>query len=462
VRVYESLIWLTVTGPQLGRRRWRRAFTYIEQAKSRSLADLIAFQLASLPASHDNSLVQELRARRKEMIACYHRIDVLKGSGASPPGEGSELRRRAKDHEREIARLIGKLRASDAEFASVQENGVASLEQAQSAIPENACVLEYYLARGRIYVCVITRDSLEIEALGDAEEARVAARLLQYQFGKFRLGREYFEHFGEVLLRATEEHLATLCRVLIAPLRSRLRGRHLIVVPHDFLHQVPFHALMDGGRALIEDFSFSYAPSVSVFQLSQSKPHSPERRSLVMGVPDMYAPEIRREIEAVAASLPQATMFQGAAATIEELRRHGPSSRFIHIATHGLFRQDNPMFSSVRLGNSEVRVFEFYELSLSCDLMALSGCGTGLSTVVAADELLGLVRGLLYAGARTVLASLWDVSDASTARFMETFYAEIREHGDNPRALRAAMILLREQHPHPFYWAPFVLIGAAV
>jgi CHAT domain-containing protein len=118
------------------------------------------------------------------------------------------------------------------------------------------------------------------------------------------------------------------------------------------------------------------------------------------------------------------------------------------------------MFSALRLGNSEVRVFEFYDLRLAADLVTLSGCGTGLASVVAADELLGLIRGFLYAGARTVMASLWDVSDASTARFMELFYREVQRDGNKGRALRAAMLALRSERRHPYYWAPFILSGA--
>jgi CHAT domain-containing protein len=456
--IYESLVWLTLSGR--GRDWERRAFTYIEQAKSRTLADLIAFQLSSLPAPNGNLLVEELRTRRKEMHACYRRIEALNAQGRVRTRETRALRERAGENEKHIESLIQELRASHAEFASVQENGTISLEQAQAAIPDDACILEYYETRGRLCACIITRDGLQVASLGDAAQARDAARLLQFQLSKFRLGPEYFDQHQSLLRQATDEHLSTLYRLLVEPLRLQVRGRSLVIVPHGFLHEVPFHALRDGDRYLIDMYSFSYAPSVSVFHLSRAKRERPGEQSLILGVPDAYAPHIAGEIEAVAASLPKAITFTGPSATVERLREYAPSSRFVHIATHGWFRQDNPMFSSVRLGTSEVRVYEFYELDLACDLITLSGCGTGLSTVVAGDELLGLVRGLLYAGARAVLVSLWDVSDASTAQFMEFFYRELAAHGDKSSALRAAMTRLRVDYPHPFFWAPFVLIGS--
>ena len=91
--------------------------------------------------------------------------------------------------------------------------------------------------------------------------------------------------------------------------------------------------------------------------------------------------------------------------------------------------------------------------------MTLSGCGTGLNVVVGGDELLGLKRGLLYAGAQGVLLTLWDVNDQSTAEFMKLFYERLQRDPDKAQALQYAMAEIRREYPHPFYWAPFVLLG---
>jgi CHAT domain-containing protein len=94
--------------------------------------------------------------------------------------------------------------------------------------------------------------------------------------------------------------------------------------------------------------------------------------------------------------------------------------------------------------------------------VTLSGCGTGLSVVVGGDEQLGLVRGLLYAGARAVLLSLWDAHDSSTSEFMKSFYAYLQAGAGKARAAQQAMRDVRARHPHPFYWAPFTLLGDGV
>ena len=91
--------------------------------------------------------------------------------------------------------------------------------------------------------------------------------------------------------------------------------------------------------------------------------------------------------------------------------------------------------------------------------MTLSGCGTGLNVVEGGDELIGLVRGLLYAGARAALVTLWDVNDRSTANFMKDFYRRYQGGARLTEALSQAMTSLREEYPHPYYWAPFALVG---
>jgi CHAT domain-containing protein len=120
------------------------------------------------------------------------------------------------------------------------------------------------------------------------------------------------------------------------------------------------------------------------------------------------------------------------------------------------------MFSSVRLADSYLNLYDLYELTLPVELLTLSGCGTGLSVVAAGDELLGLTRGLLCAGAQTVLLSLWDVHDRTTADFMSSFYAHLGRGREKAAALREAMLETRERHPHPYFWAPFALVGKAL
>lgn len=117
------------------------------------------------------------------------------------------------------------------------------------------------------------------------------------------------------------------------------------------------------------------------------------------------------------------------------------------------------MFSSIRLGGSYLSLYDLYHLKLPAELIVLSGCATGLNVIRPGDEQIGLVRGLLQAGAQSLILSLWDVHDSCTKEFMVAFYTHFEAGLSKPLALQAAMLELRERYPHPYYWAPFLLIG---
>jgi CHAT domain-containing protein len=284
-------------------------------------------------------------------------------------------------------------------------------------------------------------------------------RLLQFQLSKFRLNPEYLKAVYDSLVHATEAHLKELYNELIAPIASHLEASHLVFVPHGVLHYVPFHALFDGTQHLIEKYTVSYSPSARIYALSQSRTVNSSGPSLVFGVPDAQAPAILEEVQTLSGILEQAELFVGQQATASVLRSRGPVSRRIHIATHGRFRQDNPMFSAIRLGDTFLSLFDLYQLRLPVELITLSGCSTGLNVVAAGDELLGLARGLLHAGAQSLVLSLWDVHDQSTAEFMTAFYQALKQGKPKAQALQSAMLDLKSRYPHCYQWAPFILMG---
>jgi CHAT domain-containing protein len=284
------------------------------------------------------------------------------------------------------------------------------------------------------------------------------------------LDPDYVKTFASVLLNATQTHLQELHKLLVEPICKSLAGGHLVISPHGILHHLPFHALFDGRQYLIDEFTVSYAPSASVYALCQARSaasggsqvrESMVRESLVLGVPDPTVPFVQDEVEAVAACLPNSEVFLGQSATAERLRQKGPGSRFIHIATHGYFRRDNPMFSGIRLGDSYLSLYDLYQLKLPAELVALSGCSTGLNVVAAGDELMGLARGLIHAGAETSMLTLWDVQDESSAQLMKLFYSHLARGHSKAVALQQAMRRVKAERPHPYYWAPFILIGKA-
>lgn len=117
------------------------------------------------------------------------------------------------------------------------------------------------------------------------------------------------------------------------------------------------------------------------------------------------------------------------------------------------------MFSGIRLGDSYLSLYDLYQLKLPAELVALSGCSTGLNVVAAGDELLGLARGLIHAGAETSLLTLWDIHDQSSAQLMKLFYGGLASGIRKATALQRAVQQVKADLPHPYYWAPFILMG---
>ncbi len=440
------------------------AFAYVEQAKSRSLMDLFFRPVPTITEDEagQSDLVRSIRDLREELNWYYNLIEreQLQPEQQSPERIRS-LQTKAGNREKELLHMLQEATPADAEQAGLQTPTHLPIADLRSALPADTLLIEYFRVKDRIVVCLLGPETLEI--LPITLESRVAGflRLLQFQLSKFRLNPQYLETFRDSLVQSTRAHLTELYQELIAPVAPRLKASHLVFVPHGLLHYVPFHALYDGTEYLIDRHTVSYSPSASIFALSQRRTANSSGTALIFGIPDPQAPAILDEVQALTAVLEGAELFLGRNATEQVLRNQGPHSRMIHIATHGRFRQDNPMFSAIRMGDSYLSLFDLYQLRLPVELITLSGCSTGLNVVSGGDELIGLARGLLHAGAQSLVLSLWDVHDQSTAEFMVAFYGLLRQGQNKAAALRRAMLAMRSSYPHPYQWAPFVLIGSA-
>ncbi len=433
VTVYENLIAMCVNPPVASLLFDEEcALELVQEAKSRSLADRTRAPLA---------------AGFEDLNWLYRQIEAAKESGVVP----ANLYRRARELEQEIQR-------HNPEPSRSPEARRAKIQELRAAVPEGAALLEFFEARGALYAFVVSRETLRHCRLGSSTPSRQAARLLQFQLGKFRLGPEARLHPGSS--EAVEDHLRELHALLIAPLEEHLSGyTHLILAPHRYLHGLPFAALNDGTSALIDRFTLSTIPSSDVFLNCRKRAAGACGRTVVMAVPDTRAPAIAQEAEEVSAILSESTLLSGETATVDAFRLHAPSARILHLATHGFFRRDNPMYSAIQLFDGKLSLTEILQIRIASRLLTLSACNTGSNVAVGADELLGLMRGFLMAGARSLLLALWEIDDSSTSQFMHEFYTQLNGKKALPVAFAAATRALREQYPHPYYWAPFLLVG---
>lgn len=443
----------------------RLAFAVAERARSRALADLLVGLAKGPTGRGDAAAAAEVRKLQADLNATYGQL--LGGThGGRPEGvPPAELRGRAVELERRISRL--RLRAPSAKpdpFAPPPEQ-----DHPQDHPAPDVPLLSYHAAGDEIVAFVVAGENVRVaRGLGSVASVANLLRQLEAQWDYLGVGPEFARRNMAALEGSARRVLAALYDELVEPVEGLLRevappGENapggLAVVPHGPLHGVPFHALFDGEKYLLDRFVFSYAPSARVHALLQERTSRASGEALVVSVADARIPAVDREATTVSRRLAGARVLRDGEATAGALRDLVPGRDVVHIACHGLFRADNPMFSSLKLHDGWLTATEVMELDLDGSLVTLSACESGINEVFAGGEIIGLTRAFLGAGASTLVSSMWLVQDETTADLMDDFYARLRDREGPAAALRGAQLALREEHPHPHYWAPFVLVG---
>jgi CHAT domain-containing protein len=266
--------------------------------------------------------------------------------------------------------------------------------------------------------------------------------------------------------------LDQVSKILLTQVAARIpQGtQHVLVAPAGYLNYLPFPALsLPDGRALVDAYAVSYLPSASA--LLYLGPGAGKTGELFLGALGTVAadgmqalPGTLTETAGIAVVWPNARRVSGEAFTHDEARRALLNADAVHFATHGLLEEEAPLFSALVTSPaagqpSRLSLYEIVGMRIRARLVVLSACDTGLGKLQGGDEITGLARTFLTAGADTVVASLWKVSDESTVLLMREFYRELRSGLTPGAALRASAIAVRAKYPHPFYWAPFVVTG---
>jgi tetratricopeptide (TPR) repeat protein len=459
---YEDLLQLYLArddkeGPRL-------AFDVAERAKSRALVDVLTGVTERVPAaSMDPQLEERILDLQADLNATYNRLLSFTDEEVEHGTPVPNLQGRAVELEREISRLRLHAPSSDP-FAEP-----ISLADVQEQLPSDVVLLAYHAVGDEIMAFVSVGDGFRVvRDLGSVAAVAQFLQRLNRERGYLRLGPEFARRHARLLERSAQQVLTELYTVLVAPVEALLEEMmpegvdapwKLVIVPHGLLHQVPFHALFDGERYLLERFEISYAPSARVYALCHQQTPQMSGKAVVMSVSDPLIPAVTQEARAVARHLPGAHVLSDREATTEALRSASSDCYALHLACHGLFRSDNPMFSSLKLHDGWLTAADVMQLDLAGALVTLSACESGRNEVYAGDELMGLMRAFLGVGASTLVVSQWLVQDEAAASLMEKYYERLGEGLEPAQALRAAQLAIKEEYPHPYYWAPFVLVG---
>ncbi len=333
----------------------------------------------------------------------------------------------------------------------------------QPYLPADTVLLEYFLADGELVAFLVTPSGVEAHRLPAGPEE--VERLIQLLWLNLRAVPAALPGQVPGLAANARGLLRRLHALLVAPVAESLAAfPRLIVVPHGALHYLPFHALHDGNGWLLERVEVSYLPSASLLRYCQ-RSGALAGGTLALGHSNGgRLPHALQEARAVAELL-GGDVYLEKQATLARFRRLAPGCRVVHLAAHGEFRPDEPLFSGLTLERGRLTTFDLFGMRLNASLVTLSACQTGQNVLAGGDELLGLMRALVYAGAASVVLSLWAVEDRSTAQIMEAFYGSLAQGQGKGAALRHAQRRFLEEnggaYAHPFFWAPFCLVGDA-
>jgi CHAT domain-containing protein/Tfp pilus assembly protein PilF len=453
------------------------AFAVAERARARSLVELLAEASVDAQAGVDPQLLAELHSAGGALSVLQRDLTFMLATEDQDQKQIDVHRQQIDQARQRLEQAESQVRKLHPRYAEIRYPEPIDYAQVCQLLDEETAFLEYVLGAERSYLFVLTRNQLSVEELPAAGKLVGAIRGMRTDLG--RPGRR---NLGRL-----SYHSQQLYKALIAPVAHRLAGvRRLVIAPDQELYHLPFEALVinqpASGRPtyLIDRWSTSYMPSGSVLNsMSQrGRWQAGADSPLLVAFADPPVPGraplpgSRQEVTRIAELLPadRVSLRLGPAASELFVKQSDmvADARFIHLACHGFLDEKSPAYSALQLAADKpgqddglLQVHEIFSLKLSADMVVLSACESGLGKEVRGEGLVGLTQAFLFAGAHSVVVSLWPVADHSTESLMVEFYSALQRGASRSEALRLAKLALLEEEAmsHPFYWSPFVLIG---
>jgi CHAT domain-containing protein/tetratricopeptide (TPR) repeat protein len=484
-----------------------QAIEIAEKARSRAFLDLLATRQEKIGKPKEEGSVAEKKSAPP--------IPPAKAASAQAQGSRSETQ--------ELTQRGGKTAGTpaatapaDPDLPSVVSTESATLKEMQEQARRlHSTILSYWVGSDSAFVWLLdssdavhsariplkrehlvelVRGVWPLDARSESAAKTDPAGANSHEPAPGRRAAVGFPSRGQTELKANytqKEHWRELYQLLIEPVEAYLpsqEGSRITIIPHGPLFALPFAGLRDAhGRYFLERYTLEYAPAISVLRFTRGSashtegavPHlllvADPAGMQKLGLPQL--PGSRREAADVARRFPsgEVTMLTGVEAQAGTVRTMAAKSSIIHFATHGILDDTQPFDSYLALADGKLTARDIYGLNLNADLVFLSACRSGMGKVTG-DGVLGLTRAFLYAGTRSVVATLWDVADEPTAKLVSSFYKNLGQNPDKAQALRSAQLSVLRQlragkmqvatrrgpltlPENPVFWASFVLIG---
>ena len=438
----------------LGDNQWEEAFNYNERARSRAFLDILG---SKVQLAH-GAFLEEERALQAKVGALRAKMEAKEDNENEGAADDGRARRELDSAQKAYNDFLAKVRRENKELASLMNVEPLTLKPAQELLDPEVTMLEYFVERDQILLWIVERDRVQFvrTRLGRND---LASKVKTLRESVFQLGEK------EKFKASSQE----LYKLLIEPALPHIRGKELLIIPHDVLHYVPYQALQSPqGKYLIQDYPIYYLSSASLMQFTKEKKRAGGERALVMGNPNLgdEAGNLRfaeREAKEVAIVYPLSAVYLRAEASKTHAMSQSPKYDMLHFAVHAEFNEEDPMSSALLLtgegkDDGRLRVDEIFSLDLKTNMVVLSACETGLGNLSNGDEMVGLTRAFIYAGTPSIVTTLWKVNDRASYELMREFYQHLKG-SKKSEALRQAQIKVMEQFPEPFYWAAYELTG---
>lgn len=486
-------------------------FNFAEHGKARALLDLIANTITTSSKS-ENQIIGKWRQLNSKSMIWNRLLAQVQGAKAPDKNHIIYLKQQIDKNESELQRIEKEIENISPNFYQlINPNAkIISLKDVSALLSNKTAIFQYYYLEEEFLAWAITNQGITKTIMEKIDTRELSKKISDFHTAC--TNQKNWEHLESYL---TDNFLNKFADILN-------EKENLIIIPFGSSHILPFHVLKWKNKHLIETHTISYLPSASALQFLRYKDDVIQhRRILAIGNPKnmVYYPSFSAQpenmvplpaaqIEAsfVTKLFPKSKGLLYDNATKENILKYIEEYPLVHFATHGHLSQESPLLSSILLANGEsLNVYELMSLQLNTELVVLSACKTGLGETTRGDDVLGLTRGLLGAGARNVVVSLWQVNDIPTSLLMGQFYNQLHSGKTPAVALQIAQnyilglgvkerkidihLLLTEleklgadkkildavgrsrdanyikyrgklkNYSHPFFWAPFILIG---
>ncbi len=495
-----------------------KALNASERSRARGLVELLAEANAKIRKGVDPKLLASEQLLLDKIDATQKQIQEL----AVKPNTEARIEALKKESENFLTQyrsLQTQIRTSSPEYAALKYPEPLELKQIQQQLDSDTVLLQYSLGKDRSYLWAVTPDSLqayELPAQKQIEDAANNFRDIMLSGGT---------PYGKDNPDAINKPASQLSQIILAPVADKLGKKRLVIVADGVLQNIPFAALADpeakernkslgAYQPLIVNHEIVNLPSVTALATHRKQLNNRQLAPKTFAVlaDPIFAADDERITGKKPAFAPEFNLNPTLQRAIKNLKRTGlsrlegtrkeaeailklvsPSQslhaydfdanynfanskelkqyRFLLFATHGIVDTTSPELSGIALSqidkegkqvkNGYLRLGDIFNLDLGAELVVLSACETGLGKDVKGEGLMGLTRGLMYAGSKRAVVSLWQVDDKGTSQLMPKFYSSVLQGKSPTTALRDAQLQLwhEKTFQNPYYWAAFTLQG---